>query len=90
MLRLLDPRCEVVQFRSALSDGDYRVLADWLVSYPSVSLRAYGSDDGSIRDLEFLRFSPRCAGSPPTLSTIRLSRSPGSGTFPPMRMIRLG
>jgi hypothetical protein len=26
MLRLLDPRCKVVQFRSALSDGDSRDL----------------------------------------------------------------
>lgn len=58
MLRPLDPRCEVVQFRSALAEGDYRMLADWLRSYPAVNLRAYGSYDGSIRDLDFLRFFP--------------------------------
>jgi hypothetical protein len=45
----LDPRCQVVQFQSALSDADHRTLAE----HPSVELRAYASYDGSIRDLEF-------------------------------------
>lgn len=59
MLRPLDARCRTVQFSRALSDPDYRVLADWLADYPNVMLRAYGSYDGSIADLEFLRFFPR-------------------------------
>ncbi|MCZ9880475.1 leucine-rich repeat domain-containing protein [Arthrobacter sp. B2a2-09] len=58
MLRPLDPRCRVVQFRRALTETDYRVLAEWIAQYPSVSLRAYSSSDGSIRDLDFLRFFP--------------------------------
>ena len=41
MLRPLDPRCEVVQFREPLSDADYQTLADWLRDYPTVTLRAY-------------------------------------------------
>jgi hypothetical protein len=56
MLRPLDPRCEVVQFGHALSDGDFRTLSDWLRGYPTVTLRAYG--DGAGADLDFLRFFP--------------------------------
>lgn len=59
MLRPLDPRCEWVQFSSALADDDYRALGSWLAQYPDVALRAYGSYDGSITDLRFLRFFPR-------------------------------
>ncbi|MEI7744010.1 MAG: hypothetical protein WCK58_09705 [Chloroflexota bacterium] len=47
-----------VQFRSLLTDADFARLADWLRAYPGMTLRAYGSYDGSIRDLEFLRFFP--------------------------------
>jgi hypothetical protein len=54
VLRPHDPRCEVVPFRSLLSDTDFRVLAGFLSQYPEVSLRAYGSYDGS-RDLDFLQ-----------------------------------
>jgi hypothetical protein len=62
ILRPLDPRCRTVQFSRALSDTDYRTLADWLVDYPAVTLRAYGSYDGSITDLDFLRFFPKLRG----------------------------
>ncbi|MFC7848649.1 hypothetical protein ACFUTU_09255 [Arthrobacter sp. NPDC057388] len=58
MLRPLDPRCHTVQFSQALTESDYRTLSDWIGQYPSVTLRAYGSYDGSIRDLDFLRFFP--------------------------------
>ncbi|SOD72916.1 hypothetical protein SAMN05892883_2231 [Jatrophihabitans sp. GAS493] len=58
MLRPLDSRCHTVQFKSALTESDYKTLAEWLSQYPSVTLRAYGSYDGSIKDLEFLRYFP--------------------------------
>ncbi|MFJ3957146.1 hypothetical protein [Arthrobacter sp. NPDC090010] len=58
MLRPLDPRCETVQFSEALSPGDYVTLSEWMAQYPSVTLRAFGSYDGSIRDLDFLRHFP--------------------------------
>jgi hypothetical protein len=48
----------VVQFDRLLTDDDFRRLSDWLRQYPEMMLRAYGSYDGSIRDLEFLRFFP--------------------------------
>jgi len=48
----------VVQFSSRLEDRDFQRLADWLREYPHVALRAYGSYNGSITDLEFLRFFP--------------------------------
>jgi len=49
----------VVQFDRRLTDGDFERLSDWMARYPEMMLRAYGSYDGSIRDLEFLRFFPR-------------------------------
>jgi hypothetical protein len=52
MLRPLDPRCEIVQFRAPLTEDEHRRLADWLVAYPAVTLRAFGS----VPDLDFLRF----------------------------------
>ena len=48
----------VVQFESLLTDGDFSRLAEWLRQYSQMELRAYGSYDGSIRDIEFLRFFP--------------------------------
>ena len=47
-----------VQFDRLLTDQDFRILAEWMRPYPEMSLRAYGSYDGSIRDLEFLRHFP--------------------------------
>jgi hypothetical protein len=58
MLSPLDSRCRTVQFNRAMTDADYRTLADFLLDHPSVCLRAYGSYDGSITDLDFLRFFP--------------------------------
>ena len=48
----------VVQFRSKLTDDDFRQLGEWFRTYPDMTLRAYGSYDHSIMDLEFLRFFP--------------------------------
>jgi hypothetical protein len=59
MLAPLDPRCEVVEFHSLLTEADFARLAAFLADYPDVLLRAYGNYDGSIRDLDFLRFFPR-------------------------------
>jgi hypothetical protein len=48
----------VIQFQSMLTDADFVRLGEWLSQYPQMTLRAYGSYDGSIRHLEFLRFFP--------------------------------
>jgi internalin A len=48
----------VVQFNKLLTDADFGRLAEWMRAYPEMMLRAYGSYDGSIQDLEFLRFFP--------------------------------
>jgi internalin A len=47
-----------VQFVSALTDSDYQLLADRMRSFPDVTLRAYGSYDGTITDVDFLRHFP--------------------------------
>jgi hypothetical protein len=59
MLGALDARCRTVQFTSLLDDDDFERVAAFLAEYPNVELRAYGNYDGSIRNLEFLRFFPR-------------------------------
>jgi hypothetical protein len=46
----------VVQFSSMLTDREFIRLANWLRDYPQVTLRAFGSYDKSINNLEFLRF----------------------------------
>jgi hypothetical protein len=48
----------VVQFNSLLADRDFVRLSEWMSAYPEMTLRAYGSYDRTIRDLEFLRFFP--------------------------------
>ena len=48
----------VVQFDRRLTDDDFRTLGEWFRAYPEMDLRAYGSYDHSITDLEFLRFFP--------------------------------
>jgi hypothetical protein len=48
----------VVQFRKRLTDDDFRQVGEWFRLYPEMTLRAYGSYDHSITDLEFLRFFP--------------------------------
>jgi Leucine-rich repeat (LRR) protein len=58
MLRPLEPRCEVVQFNSLPSEQDLLRLADLMERGPDVALRAYGGYDGTIDNLEFLRFFP--------------------------------
>ena len=57
-LARLDGRAEVIQFSSALTDADYALLGDWFAGQPAKTLRAYGSYDGTITDLDFLRHFP--------------------------------
>jgi hypothetical protein len=49
---------QIIQFESRLTDDDFRMVGEWLHDQPDVHLRAYGSYDGSITDLEFLRHFP--------------------------------
>src|SRR5262245_9023796 len=58
MLRPAPTGRGVVQFDRRLTDDDFRQLGEWFRPYPEMSLRAYGSYDHSITDLEFLRFFP--------------------------------
>lgn len=58
MLAPLAAETRVVQFQSRLDDDDCVRVAELLNPRPDVKLRAYGSYDGSITDLEFLRFFP--------------------------------
>src|SRR4029079_6733596 len=48
----------VVQFDRRLTDEEFAQLGEWIRAYPEMDLRAYGSYDHSITDLEFLRFFP--------------------------------
>ncbi len=57
-LAQLDDRLDFLQFSAALSEADYRLLAEWIRDKPHTTLRAYGSYDGSIADLDFLRWLP--------------------------------
>lgn len=59
MLKPLDARCRVVQFRSMLAEADFAQLAEFMSGYPDVLFRAYGSYDGSITNLDFLRYFPK-------------------------------
>ena len=58
MLRPSSTGRGVVQFDKRLTDDDFERLGAWFRDYPEMRLRAYGSYDGSIRDLEFLRAFP--------------------------------
>ena len=53
-LRPLDPRCEVVQLSSPLTEVDFVKLSRFLEAYPDVPLRIYGHY-GIMTDLSFLR-----------------------------------
>ena len=52
------PEHTTVQIRTRLTDDEFRRLARFMEDYPQVRLRVYGGYDGSIGDLEFLRFFP--------------------------------
>jgi len=54
----LDANENVLQFSSLPSDEHLRRIAELLEPRPDVSLRVYGGYDGTISDLEFLRFFP--------------------------------
>ncbi len=58
MLRPFTSTKKVLQWQSQLSDSDFQLLGEWLRGQEDVGLRVYGSYDGSISDLEFLRFLP--------------------------------
>jgi len=55
----LVPEHTTVQISSRLTDDEFRRLADFMTGYPDVRLRVYGGYNGSIPDLDFLRFFPR-------------------------------
>lgn len=55
----LVPEHTTVQISSRLTDDEFRELADFMAGYPHVRLRVYGGYDGSITDLDFLRFFPK-------------------------------
>jgi hypothetical protein len=55
----LVPEHTAVQISSRLTDDDFRQLAEFMAGYPDVRLRVYGGYDGSIKDLDFLRFFPK-------------------------------
>lgn len=52
------PEHTTVQVSTRLADAEFRRLAAFMEGYPQVRLRVYGGYDGSITDLEFLRFFP--------------------------------
>jgi hypothetical protein len=54
MLAPLGDRCQIVQFCRALFEDDYKVLAEFLSNYPSITLRVYGNYDKKLDDLGFL------------------------------------
>jgi hypothetical protein len=55
----LVPEHTTVQISSRLTDDEFRRLAGFMADYPEVRLRVYGGYDGSIQDLDFLRFFPK-------------------------------
>jgi hypothetical protein len=57
-LKSINSELTHVQFVSALTDADYEAVAGRMRSFPDVTLRAYGSYDGTITDLDFLRYFP--------------------------------
>jgi hypothetical protein len=59
MLRPLEPESELVQFDSLPSEQDLLRLAGLMKERPDVGLRAYGGYDGTIENLDFLRFFPQ-------------------------------
>jgi hypothetical protein len=55
--RPLEEWVDTVQFRDPLSDDEHKKVAEFLLRYPDVSLRAYGRPDG-IETLDFLKHYP--------------------------------
>lgn len=48
-----------VQVQSRLTDNEFARLAEFMADYPDVRFRVYGGYDGTIRDLDFLRYFPK-------------------------------
>jgi hypothetical protein len=57
-LKSINSELTHVQFVSALTDADYKAVAQRMRSLPHVFLRAYGSYDGTITNLDFLLYFP--------------------------------
>ena len=55
MLAPLGERCQIIQFCRSLREDEYKKLAEFLRSYPSITLRVYGNYDKKLDDLGFLR-----------------------------------
>lgn len=55
----LVPEHTTVQISTRLTDAEFQRVATFMEAYPEVRFRVYGGYDGSITDLEFLRFFPR-------------------------------
>jgi hypothetical protein len=58
----LDPRCNVVQFDSPLTEADHIKLARFLRAYPKTPLRIYGHDSKPLPNLSFLKHYPFLSG----------------------------
>src|SRR5215470_18345647 len=58
MLGPLETGCEAITLRTHLTDAQFMRLADSMRPRPDVHLFASECYDGSIRDLEFLRYFP--------------------------------
>jgi len=56
MLGPLEPRCEAITLRTQLTDAQFARLAESMRARPDVRLFVSECYDGSIRDLEFLRY----------------------------------
>jgi hypothetical protein len=53
------PELRTIQFQTLPDQGSLEQLGAFLEAYPHLRLRAFAGYDGSITDLEFLRFFPR-------------------------------
>ena len=58
----LDPRCNVVQFDSPLTEADHIKLAEFLRAYPETPLRIYGHYSKRLPNLSFLKHYPFLSG----------------------------
>jgi hypothetical protein len=58
MLGPLEPECEAITLRTQLTDNQFALLAESMRLRPDVHLFVSECYDGTIRDLEFLRFFP--------------------------------
>jgi hypothetical protein len=55
----LDTQCHIVQFGTPLTAMDFKVLANFLLDYPDVTLRMYGHYFTDVENLDFLQYFPK-------------------------------